>query len=276
LCFNDTTLLRCRITDNESRDSAGGGIYFYYSGYAKNCLIDGNRARAGGGVYCRDGGVVDNCTIVGNSATYDGGGIYRNGGGTFRNSIIYDNTAATDPNYDGTTGGYTYCCTTPDPGDSGNITSDPLFIDAAAGNWRIGYGSPCIDAGTNGTVQSSTDLDGNARIVNSIVDMGAYEYDGEIYDSDGDRSTDSDEYTADTDPTDGNDWFHIASISNSAVFFDSSASRWYTLLACTNLVEGVWTNVPGTPPRIGVGGADSMQSTNNLPEEFYKLEVALP
>jgi len=55
------------------------------------------------------------------------------------------------------------------------ITNTPLFLDAAIGDYRLQSGSPCIDAGTNEVV-ATTDLDGNARIVNGTVDMGAYEY----------------------------------------------------------------------------------------------------
>jgi hypothetical protein len=59
----------------------------------------------------------------------------------------------------------------------GNITNAPLFVDA--NNWadlRLLPDSPCIDAGNNDYVTSLTDLDGNPRIQNGIVDMGAYEF----------------------------------------------------------------------------------------------------
>ena len=97
---------------------------------------------------------------------------------------------------------------------------------------------------------------------------------------DADPFTTLDEYYADTNPTDSNDWFRITAISNgppnTVIYFDSSSNRFYTLLCSTNLAEGTWTNVPGMPGRMGTGGVDSMEATNSLPIRFYKLEVGLP
>jgi len=61
-------------------------------------------------------------------------------------------------------------------GTSGNISADPLFLDPAK-NFHLGTGSPAIDAGSNSAPYlPGTDYDGNPRIVNSTVEMGAYEY----------------------------------------------------------------------------------------------------
>src|SRR5262249_34532127 len=57
----------------------------------------------------------------------------------------------------------------------GNITNAPLLMDAANSNLRLQADSPCINAGNNDYVTSTTDLDGNARISGGTVDMGAYE-----------------------------------------------------------------------------------------------------
>ena len=56
------------------------------------------------------------------------------------------------------------------------ITSDPMFVDAANGNFRLAEGSPCIDAGDDPAIEGyDTDLDGNARIFGAAVDLGPYE-----------------------------------------------------------------------------------------------------
>ena len=56
------------------------------------------------------------------------------------------------------------------------FTGDPLFVDAANGDFRLQGASPCIDMGNNRYVVGETDIRGNARIQNGVVDLGAYEY----------------------------------------------------------------------------------------------------
>lgn len=64
----------------------------------------------------------------------------------------------------------------------GNLSTDPLFVDAAHGNLRLTADSPAIDAGTNSANPLATDLDANPRKLdgdgdqNVVVDMGAYEF----------------------------------------------------------------------------------------------------
>ncbi|MHC5114496.1 MAG: right-handed parallel beta-helix repeat-containing protein [Planctomycetota bacterium] len=62
------------------------------------------------------------------------------------------------------------------PGSS-NLDADPLFVQPGTDNVRLSTGSPALDAGSNAYVPVDvlTDLDGNPRIQNFVVDMGAYE-----------------------------------------------------------------------------------------------------
>ena len=61
----------------------------------------------------------------------------------------------------------------------GNFSLDPAYIDHENGDYSLNWNSPCIEAGkpdTTGLNLPETDLNGNPRIVNERVDMGAYEY----------------------------------------------------------------------------------------------------
>jgi hypothetical protein len=68
---------------------------------------------------------------------------------------------------------------------SNNINVDPNFVSPSGGsgtgfngltaNWSLLIGSPCIDAGDPSGSYLPTDIDGNPRVVNSVIDIGAYE-----------------------------------------------------------------------------------------------------
>ncbi len=62
-------------------------------------------------------------------------------------------------------------------GSFGNIQADPMFVDLQNGNLRLRAGSPAINKGCNKASSiPDTDKDGNQRIWDGTVDMGAYEY----------------------------------------------------------------------------------------------------
>jgi parallel beta-helix repeat protein len=60
--------------------------------------------------------------------------------------------------------------------DSNNLPgADPLFVNAATGNYRLQAASPAVNSGYISNSMADVDLDGNARVVGSTVDRGAYE-----------------------------------------------------------------------------------------------------
>jgi len=159
-------LENCVLLGNKTGSWGGGAS----QSELQNCVVASNYAGYGpGGAW----GTLNNCTVIGNSASAAVGGA----SGWLTNCIVYYNSAPSHPNYwPGDVLAYT--CTYPLPTNGvGNITNAPLFVDT--NNWadlRLRPDSPCIDAGNNDFVTSLTDLDGNPRIINGIVDMGAYEF----------------------------------------------------------------------------------------------------
>ena len=159
------TLTNCTLASNIA-SYGGGGVS---GGTLVNCVLRNNTSLGGygGGVYWTT--TLINCTLVGNSAGYGGGGYSC----TFYNCIVYYNSAPNGANTYGCT--FNYCCTT-DSGGVGNTTNAPFFANQPAGDFHLQSGSGGIDAGANFYASSLTDFDGNLRIANGTVDMGAFEY----------------------------------------------------------------------------------------------------
>ena len=229
LCESSSVVSNCMISGN-SAEFLGGGIH---GGMLKNCSVVNNEAgRTGGGVHgstlysClvannrswRGGGAyestLDVCTVVDNSVTENGDETLGDGGGVYRcnlrGTIVWYNSADGTGN-DIFEGSSQWVCS-PDVASGDGITDMPKFIDRQNGNYRLQYGSPCIDNTLMWYDESALDLDGNPRTWGSLPDMGAYEYDMALTDSDGDTLTDSHERIAGTNPVDGDSVFCISQI----------------------------------------------------------------
>ena len=172
------TVRNCILRGNAAT-ADGGGALLAQGGLLRNCLIVSNTAAGkGGGASIEKLGWIENCTLTGNSAG-SGGGVRTVDGGTIVNSILYFNPAGGNYVNDGSLYyfSYSYSCTTPLVAGNGNTASNPLFVDRAGGDYRLGAGSPCIDTGQNQVwMAAGYDLEGHSRILNDVVDMGAYEY----------------------------------------------------------------------------------------------------
>ncbi len=214
LCSYGTnlTIVGCVFSGNRVSED-GGGMYDGGSGTTvTNCTFVGNGAALSGGGMC-GGGTLTNCTFIDNWTGGDGGGLHTSDTPTLTNCILWGNTHENGLNqiagpatvrYSNIQGGWE---------GTGNIDADPVFVrdphdggdgwgddpgtpdvDEGAnddyGDLRLRLDSPCINAGDPAFVPEpgATDLDGHARVLCSIVDMGAYEFG--IGDYDCDRSVD--------------------------------------------------------------------------------------
>lgn len=190
---------RCVFKDNTA-DRAGALEVFSTSGVTvSNSVFYDNVSTGsggGGGMWVGSGGttLVVNCTFVGNSATTQNVGGLRNQGATVTvaNSVFWDNEgpggAQDSANQIGGSPTVSYSIVEGGFSGTGNLNSDPLFVDLAGRDLRLTSASPAVDAADNGMV-SPLPLDaGRApRYVDEplvadtgvgsapIVDMGAYE-----------------------------------------------------------------------------------------------------
>ncbi len=280
----------CQLFGNVAEGEGGGGAR---DSTLNNCLLVGNDGGRFGGGACHS--ALNNCTVVGNFASWAGGVDQI----ALTNCIVYDNTAEfTNPNTRDST--LDHCCTTPETGP-GCITNAPLFIDAAAGNFRLATNSPCINGGNNGVVNASADLDGNARIKGGAVDIGAYEFqapgsiisyawlqqyglpnDGsaDYADPDQDGHNTWQEWIAGTDPTDGASVLKMlnpAVTNNPAgiiVSWQSVPERLYDLQRSTNLslqpaFSLIQTNIPGEADTTSFCDTNAAESAT----VFYRVTV---
>jgi hypothetical protein len=181
------TVENCVFLDNRALYFAGGLFYQSADGYVVNCLVARNLSLHGGGIFTgAENSHFVNCTIafnVGNGIVHDLVGD----GTVVSNSIVWGNSphqiAPFDPSraaeltvrYSDVQGGW-------DGLGEDNIDADPLFVSPGADNFRLSFGSPCIDAGDNDAIppEIELDLDDEPRIQGDIVDMGAYEGEDEF------------------------------------------------------------------------------------------------
>ena len=72
--------------------------------------------------------------------------------------------------------------------ESDNQNVNPSFLSLGTGDYHLAPGSPCINAGDNNAYAiREIDLDGNPRIMDQVVDIGAYEFFSGYHPADADQ-----------------------------------------------------------------------------------------
>jgi hypothetical protein len=165
----------------------GGGMYNSHSNPVLiNCVFERNNSNCAGGAMTNDysNPVLINCTFTNNIAP-DGGAIRNsNSNPVITNCIFWNDSGGEFDNDSSSTPVVTYSDIQGGYSGTGNINSEPNFVNTAGGDLRLNIISLCIDAGNSAAVPAdiTTDLAGEPRIVdgncdnNVVVDMGAYEY----------------------------------------------------------------------------------------------------
>ncbi len=192
------------VSENRSNNTAGGiGSGISNTTSISNNLIFGNTAASHGGglyIYYDSVSAVTNNTIISNSAGNGGGVALTDGGSsTIVNTILWNNSAlegneiyvgeSTWPStatvsFSDVEGGLSSCivksgCTL--NWGTGMIDADPLLADTVCDDFHLTWPSPCRNAGDNSAATQLSDFEGDPRIADGTVDMGADEFHLHLY-----------------------------------------------------------------------------------------------
>jgi hypothetical protein len=207
---DDTLAVSGTTFENNSAGEYGGGAYLAGAAFISNSTFAANEAQDGGGIVSFETLTLANCTIstnIGTASSDAGGGLYANSGDTtIYNTIVAQNTLGDDTTPSDITGtldtdlaiGQTASSNNLiGTGGSGGLTNGvrgnivgananlgPLQNNGGSTDtFALLAGSAAIDAGNNALALNAnghaltTDQRGPgfARIVNGVVDIGAYE-----------------------------------------------------------------------------------------------------
>lgn len=194
---------------SQGNDGTGGGIYcFETSPVISNNTITNNSVSTtpgyGGAVYCNNSSPQLINNTISNNTAFLGGALYCNNGSDpiLQNTILWGNTALmagaqlysddepSDPDFNycdvqGGTSAFVMNGNFYTGTYLNNIDADPFFVSPSAGSgtgyngttadWSLQNNSQCINSGDPFGIYNSTDKAGNPRVVNSVIDIGAYE-----------------------------------------------------------------------------------------------------
>ena len=193
LLDGNTTITNCTFRGNIAAGYGGAGnatglggaiCNFSQNSLLINCSFSNNfagaRVQSGGGAFNNQAGspTLINCSFGHNSTDRLGGAFYIEGGApVLTNCIIWDNTPTGIATKAGASAVLTYTDTQDGTPGTGNLSLDPLLVNAADDNLRLKACSPAIDQGNPSVNTTTTDVLGDPRVVR-VIDMGAYEFQG--------------------------------------------------------------------------------------------------
>jgi surface protein len=208
--------VNCKIFNNKGVQ--GGGAYSGLAAYYIDCAIYNNEGDDGGGYFSNSNGLIYNSTIVNNNGVLNTGGVLVHAGGTVKNTLIWNNTTADtscqlkahnvfgykpyiyncaiqDTSYGEFLGENSFYISENNTGNNSNTSyaglANPIsfigraqteeqFQELINADFSITAISSCINKGDDYNYIPELDLNGNPRIFEDIIDIGACEYQEEI------------------------------------------------------------------------------------------------
>ena len=163
--YSDLNVSGCIFSQNQAGDTGGPGAGAIFNAYSypkiTNSTFSGNVARAGtegGAIFNKNSDPeITNCILWGNIAGY--------GPEIVDDEMSWSSISFSNIDWDGYAG------------KDGNIRMMPCWVNPKGNDFHLKPESPCINTGTNDAPNlPETDFEGDPRIVDEIVDMGADEY----------------------------------------------------------------------------------------------------
>jgi len=258
----DATLINCRIAGSTAAyaETAGGAAIYNLNGSLTilDSTIADNQSPSGKAIASFRWGAAAGIKIkVANSILFNGG-----------NEIWSNVRDAVEVTYSDVQGGWT---------GTGNISTDPKFTRAGTrnlegewidGDYRLQANSPAIDAGNSAALPTDSldldadgnvteplpfDLDNEARIEGTKVDMGAYEQIAKkpAPDTGSTTSVGGITITADWDPSGSSSTYLGSAVVDLTLNFRAKLT---VVVTSTSAANGTWTGW-ADPDTIGPGSA---------------------
>ena len=168
---SNITINNCQIETNTAKDGAGIYIKDSENVLIKNCIFHRNTGSGfGGAIYIENSDVViESVTIADNMGMT--GGVYVTGGSTvtMKDSIVWNNGDEINVADLDSSVNITYSDLNEPVVGTGNLMTNPFFVNSLAGDYHLLANSPCIDAGDPASNYTNEPEDNGDRI-----NMGAY------------------------------------------------------------------------------------------------------